>query len=341
MEMEKNRIVRSQLEVHNYLSVDPVFPSCFYYPMEKKTAPTTVSQGKATFWLIVATLFWGGSFVFNKVAFREVPPVHFMFIRFSLATLIMGIFCLRRFPRINRRIIGKGAVVGLALGIANISFVLGVNGTTVSRAGFLNNLFVLIIPFLSFLIWRERVERWNLAGIFLALAGLWQLASGGAEGFNHGDLLSSLCALFIALHIILVSRLLRDEDVYLVTFTQFATVAAIGAVLVLILPPATFSFGPVSTAALIYCAIFPTIICFTIQNTYQRFTTPTRAGLIYTLDPVWSMLGGVVFLGERLSGKEQFGCALIFAAVVLPMAIRLYRERRFGIPYRKASAGGE
>jgi len=281
-----------------------------------------------TFWLIVATLFWGGSFVFNKLAFREIPPVTFMFLRFSLATLIMALFCLRRIHGLNWSIIRKGSMVGLALGIANLSFVLGVNGTSVSRAGFLNNLFVLIIPLLSFFLWRERVDRWSLAGIFLALAGLWQLARGGAEGFNRGDLLSTLCAFFIAMHIILVSRLLRDEDVYLVTLVQFAVVALLGAILVAILPGEPYRIGPVSATALLYCALFPTIICFTLQNTFQRYTTPTKAGLIYTLDPVWSMLGGVLFLGERLSGREWLGCVLIFAAVVLPMAIRRYREAK-------------
>ncbi len=289
----------------------------------------------ATFWMIVATIFWGGSFVFNKIGFREVPPVQFLFLRFSLATLIMGALCLRRLTGLNLRIIGKGMMVGLALGLANLSFVLGVSGTTVSRAGFLNNLFVLIIPLLTFLLWRERVDRWNLAGIFLALAGLWQLARGGVEGFNRGDLLSTVCALFIAVHIIMVSRLLRDEDIYLITLTQFATVAALGAVLNLILPGDGYRIGTVSAMALIYCAIFPTVICFTLQNTYQRYTTPTKAGLIYTLDPVWSMLGGVLFLGERLSAREWQGCALIFGAVVLPMAIRRYRERLFGIDYLK------
>jgi len=187
---------------------------------------------------------------------------------------------------------------------------------------------------LSFLIWRERVDRWTLAGIFLALAGLWELARGGVEGFNRGDLLSTLCALFIALHIIMVSRILRDEDVFLVTLTQFATVAAIGGILVAVMPSADYRIGPVSASALLYCALFPTIICFTLQNTFQRYTTPTKAGLIYTLDPVWSMLGGVFILKERLSGREWAGCGLIFAAVILPMAIRRYRERRFGINYR-------
>ncbi len=302
--------------------------------MNKNTS-ASVTQGMATFWMIVATIFWGGSFVFNKIGFREVPPVQFLFLRFSLATLIMGALCLHRLAGLNLRIIGKGVMVGLALGLANLSSVLGVNGTTVSRAGFLNNLFVLIIPLLTFLLWRERVDRWNLAGIFLALAGLWQLARGGVEGFNRGDLLSTVCALFIAVHIIMVSRLLRDEDIYLVTLTQFATVAALGGVLNLILPGDGYRIGPVSAMALIYCAIFPTVICFTLQNTYQRYTTPTKAGLIYTLDPVWSMLGGVLFLGERLSAREWQGCVLIFGAVVLPMAIRRYRERLFGIDYRK------
>jgi len=294
----------------------------------------TPLQGTVTLALVISTLFWGGSFVFNKLAFREIPPVTFMFFRFSLATLIMTAFCLPRLKGLNRTIIWKGGIVGLALGIANLSFVLGVNGTTVSRAGFLNNLFVLIIPLLSFLIWRERVDRWTLAGIFLALAGLWELARGGVEGFNRGDLLSTLCAMFIAVHIIMVSRILRDEDVFLVTLTQFATVAAIGGILVAVMPSADYRIGPVSASALLYCALFPTIICFTLQNTFQRYTTPTKAGLIYTLDPVWSMLGGVFILKERLSGREWAGCGLIFAAVILPMAIRRYRERRFGINYR-------
>jgi drug/metabolite transporter (DMT)-like permease len=298
---------------------------------KEKTPP---SQNRVTLALVVSTLFWGGSFVFNKLAFSEIHPVNFMFLRFSLATIIMALLSLQRLPRINGVIVRKGAIIGLALGIANLTFVLGVNGTTVSRAGFLNNLFVLIIPLFGFLIWRERVDRWTLAGIFLALAGLWQLAGGSAGGFNRGDLLSTLTAFFIAAHIILVSRLLRDEDIHLITLTQFATVALLGAFLVALLPGAPFRIGLVSGGSLIYCAIFPTIICFTLQNTFQRYTTPTKAGLIYTLDPVWSMLGGMTILGERLSEREWLGCALILTAVVLPMAIRRYRERRFGIRYQ-------
>ena len=304
--------------------------------MHSKT-PEEILASRATLWLVFSTLLWGGSFVFNKIGFREIPPVTFLFFRFSLATLLMGLLCLPRLRRFNWQTIRTGVIVGFALAATNLSFVLGVSGTSISRAGFLNNLFVLIIPMLCLFFWRERLDRWTLAGLLLAMGGLWELARGGAEGFSRGDLLSTLCALFIALHIIAVSKLLRDEDIYLVSLVQFATVTAVGGILFLVLPARPFTISPVSAGSLAYCAIFPTVICFTLQNTYQRYTTPTKAGLIYTLDPVWSMMGGMLLLGERLTQREWIGCGLIFAAVVLPLLVKRLRERHLGVNYRAGS----
>jgi drug/metabolite transporter (DMT)-like permease len=289
---------------------------------------TSPLHRRALLWMVVTTFFWGGSFVANKIGFREVPPVTFLFVRFLLATLLMGLFTSNRLKGLNRTIIRKGVAVGLALGLTNLTFVLGVSGTSVTRAGFLNNLFVLIIPLVCYLIWRERVSRATFTGIFLAVAGLWCLARGGAAGFSTGDLLSTVCAFFIAVHIIAVSRVLRDEDVYLVSLVQFATVTAMGAVVCLVFAPPLRPFGLVSAGAIVYCALFPTVICFTLQNTWQRYTTPAQAGLIYTLDPIWSMLGGTLLLRERLSSHEWVGCILIFVGVAAPLAIRRIAERR-------------
>ncbi len=279
-------------------------------------------------WLILTTFFWGGSFVFNKIGFREIPPVLFLFLRFTLATILMLIVCGRRLHRLDWRIVRTGVGVGLALAATNLTFVLGVSGTSATRAGFLNNLFVLNVPLISFLFWRERLERLTLVGVVVAAGGLWFMAQGGAEGFNQGDLLSTLCSLFIALHILTVSRLLSDEDIFLVSLVQFAVVALVGGAVSLVVRPELHGIGPLSWGALLYCAVFPTVVCFTLQNTYQRFTTPTQAGLIYTLDPVWSMLGGMILLGERLTGRETVGCGMILISVVVPLSVRFVRERR-------------
>lgn len=289
---------------------------------------SSVSPFKVHFFLILTTVFWGGSFVFNKLGFREIPPVAFFAIRFALATAIMTVFCLPRLRHISWPIIVRGGGVGLALAATNLAFVIGLAGTSATRAGFLNNLFVLFIPILCYCLWRDRLDRWSVAGILLALAGIWQLAAGGSDGFSRGDLLSTVCALFIAIHIITVSKVLRDDDVYLVTLVQFATVALVGGLLLLVVPLPPFKVGLISGSALAYCAIFPTVVCFTLQNTWQRHTTPTHAGLVYTLDPVWSMLGGFLVLGERLAPAEWVGCLFIFAAVLLPLTVRQLRDSR-------------
>lgn len=295
-------------------------------PIAEHLSPA--GNGRAIFWLIVTTFLWGGSFVFNKLGFRDVPPIVFMTLRFSIAAVAMALLTGKRLLAIDRDQIRRGFLVGLALAGANVTFVLGVAGTTVSRAGFLNNLFVLIIPVASYLIWRAHFHRTVLFAIAIALIGLLMLAWGAPSGFNRGDLLSLLCAFFITCHILTVSRLLHHVDVLAVTTVQFATVALCGLIGVLVFPQPVFYLSGLATISLLYCVIFPTMVCFTLQNTYQRFVTPTQAGLIYTLDPIWSLLGGMIILGDRLNGREWFGSVLVLLAVAMPFGWRLFLDRR-------------
>ncbi|WP_333798615.1 DMT family transporter, partial [Trichlorobacter lovleyi] len=288
---------------------------------------------RVLFFLVLTTFFWGGSFLFTKIGVREVPPPFFVLLRFSLASVVMGLLCLPRLGRLNRQTILRGTIVGLALGITNLTFVVGVQGTSISRAGVINNLFVLFIPLIARIAWKDRIGGINTAGIGLASLGIALLAGGGGEGFNRGDMISTLCAFFIAIHIITVSRVLKDEDVWLVSFVQFCVVALMAAVITLVVPTPPFSLGLTSLATITYCAILPTVVCFTLQNRYQRYVTPTQAGLIYTLDPVWSLLAGFAVLGERLTTREWYGCGLIFLAVLIPLGIRFAIERRLVFRY--------
>jgi drug/metabolite transporter (DMT)-like permease len=292
------------------------------------SAASPPSSGKVLFFLVLTTFFWGGSFLFTKIGVREVPPPFFVLLRFSLASVLMGSLCLPRLGRLNRQTILRGTIVGLALGVTNLTFVVGVQGTSISRAGVINNLFVLFIPLIARVVWKDRIGGINIVGIGLASLGIALLAGGGGEGFNRGDMISTLCAFFIAIHIITVSKVLKDEDVWLVSLVQFSVVALMAAVTALLVPTPPFSLGLTSLAAIIYCAILPTVVCFTLQNSYQRYVTPTQAGLIYTLDPVWSLLAGFAVLGERLTMREWYGCGLIFLAVLIPLGVRFVIERR-------------
>lgn len=295
--------------------------------MNDQAVTVQPTQGRILFFLVLTTFFWGGSFLFTKIGVREVPPPYFVLLRFSLATLLMGLVCLPRLGRLNRETVRRGIIVGTALGITNLTFVFGIQGTSISRAGVINNLFVLFIPLIAKLLWRDRIGGPNLLGVVLASLGIGLLAGGGT-GFNRGDLISTLCAFFIAVHIISVSKVLKDEDVYLVSLVQFATVSILAGAATLVVASPHFAPGMAAIGSIVYCAVFPTVVCFTLQNTYQRYVTPTQAGLIYTLDPVWSLLAGFSALGERLTLREWVGCGLIFLAVLIPLSIRFVVERQ-------------
>jgi drug/metabolite transporter (DMT)-like permease len=295
------------------------------------TQPPTA--GRVYAMLVLTTLFWGGSFLFTKLGLATVPPLHFVASRFALATIIMVLLFWRRLPGLSRQIVRRGATVGVALGITNLTFVIGIKGTSISRAGVLNNLFVLFIPLLAKCIWRDRIGGANLVGVALAAFGIGLLAGGGG-GFNTGDILSTVCAFCIAIHILTVSKVLRGEDdVYLISLVQFGVVTAMAGSLCLLVPAPAYQLSNRALFTIGYCAIFPTVLCFTLQNVYQRYTTATRAGLIYTLDPVWSLISGYFVLGERLTDQEWIGCGLIFVAALVPLGLQLLRERQLAARY--------
>lgn len=292
-------------------------------------------MNRVYFLLVLTTFFWGGSFLFTKIGVATIPPQLFVLSRFILATLIMLLVCSGRLRRLDSGILVRGMTVGVALGLTNLSFVFGIQGTSISRAGILNNLFVLFIPVITKIVWRDRIGRVNMAGIALAVAGIVLLATGGGSGFNRGDFFSTFCAFMIACHIISVSKVLKDDDVFLITLVQFATVSLIAGAATLLLPLPAFSVTTPAVLSVVYCAVFPTVLCFTLQNIYQRYVTPTRAGLVYTLDPVWSLIAGFFVLGERLNGLEWIGCGIIFLAALLPLLFRLSVESRLIRSYLK------
>ena len=221
-----------------------------------QTAQPHPTMNRVYFFLVLTTFFWGGSFLFTKIGVATIPPQMFVLLRFIMATTIMLAVCSRRLKKLNVGTIIRGMTVGCALGLTNMTFVFGIQGTSISRAGILNNLFVLFIPVITKIVWRDKIGRINMAGIALAVAGIGLLATGGG-GFNRGDIVSTLCAFMIACHIISVSKVLKDDDVFLVTLVQFATVTLIAGAVTLLLPLPSFTITVPAVMSAVYCAVSP------------------------------------------------------------------------------------
>ncbi len=270
---------------------------------------------KAELLLVVATFFWGATFVIVKGALSDASPLLFIALRFLLAGLLMWLVMAR--GRIERRAVLPSLLLGIVL-FAGFAFqTWGLLYTTPSRSAFVTGFSVILVPLISHFS-GYRLGRGNAAAAALGLAGLYFLVlPSGMGAVNRGDLLTLLGAVSFAIHIVLLGAWSRR-----ISFRQFAPgqIMVVGAVAILAVP-----FAPAAalhwTGRLVFAiavtAIFATAFAFSAQVWAQQYTPPAHAALIFALEPVFALLTSIIVTGERLGGKEVLGFALILAGMIV------------------------
>ena len=265
--------------------------------------------------LVGVTAVWGSTFVVVKDAVDRMPVSDFLTWRFALAALAMLLLRPRSvaaLPRSGRR---AGLVLGLALGAGYLFQTLGLQTTSAAVSGFITGMFVVLTPLGAALLLREPpgAAAWGavgLATVGLGLLSLRGLAIGG------GELLTFLCAVAFALHIVGLGRWASSYDAYGLAVVQLLVVAALcGVVAVpggLVVPPDAGVWG-----ALVLTALAATALAFVVQTWAQAHLPPTRAAVLMTMEPVFAGVFAVAVAGERLGARTVLGALLVLAAMVL------------------------
>ena len=216
----------------------------------------------------------------------------------------------------NRTVVWKGFLLGFLIYLGFIFQTVGLHYTTASKSAFITGMLVIFTPFFQFILLR-RPPRWtNLVGIMIVSAGLWLLTAPAGGAVNRGDLLTLLCALSFSLSIVLIDRFTKEHDPFQLTFLEIASPALFAWLAVPFFERPVFNPTPYALFTLAYTAILATVLTTYVQTTYQRDTTPTRAALIFTLEPVWTALLGFIFLNEVLGVKGLLGGGLIIAGIL-------------------------
>ncbi len=269
--------------------------------------------------LASVTLFWGATFPIVKDAISEMPVMAFLWVRFAMAAILLAILAGRvGFATLDRR----GWRVGILLGVllfASFAFqTFGLERTSSSNAGFLTGLGVVWVPLLAGPLLRKPAAFGSKVGVVLALIGLFLLTWHTPWTINFGDLLVIVCSLFVALHILGLDYFTKGYDGRALTFVQVATMAVLGCIGSLIFEPV--SLPQVWSNSLIFAFVitsfFATAYAFWAMTTFQNRTTPTRAALIYTLEPVFAAIFSIWLAGDRLTIIGWSGGALIVAGML-------------------------
>ena len=282
--------------------------------------------------LFSITIFWGVTFAIIKLALNDISPMVFIGIRFSLAALILLPFLLKPLLNSNIDLIKAGLFLGLLYFIGFATQTVGLQYTTATKSGFITGTFVIFIPILQLILERRAPGKGNIFGILLVIIGLILLSSKGVtvldilnelgSNFNIGDLLTLICAIFYALYVVYIDIITKKFDYKPLIILQVLFTGIAGFVLAFLFDAAgiesiRYDFNKTVILVILYTAIFSSILATVIQTKYQKVVTPTKAGIIFSLEPIFAALFAFLIIQEEISSFGIVGCIFIFTGVLV------------------------
>ena len=275
-----------------------------------------MTRRQAILALWATCLIWGAAFPLAKLALRDASPMAFTALRFLLATLLLAPVL----GRATREEWRAGAVLGALLALGFATQTIGLQWTTASRSGFITALYIPLVPLIVLLAYRTLPERLAAIGLAIALGGMVLLTrpAGLAGGVNTGDLLTLLCAVCFASHMVATGAYAKRFDIARLMMTQIATAGVLTTVATPLLEHPRVVLSPLLLGMLAYEAILASVVAIRLQLAAQRVLSPSYAALVYTLEPVVASLTAFLLMGDRLTPPQWLGGLFILLGSLLP-----------------------
>jgi len=277
---------------------------------------------KADLTLLLVSIIWGSAFVAQRVAGQVGSVYLFNGARYLLAALVVLPFMIRArrnmspFYKTPREQYKWMFIAGGLLFFGSAFQQAGMVYTTAGNAGFISGLYVVLVPVVLFIVWREKAHWLAVVAVLLAGAGAFLLSTGGRLEVRAGDVLELLGALFWTFHVIVLGKFASKFEALSFSVGQLLVCAILNLSVGFFTESLVLFTWPVITG-IAYTAFFALGMCYTLQIWAQRHTPPADAALILSLESVFAVISGWLLLNEKLAAIQILGCVLIFVAVVL------------------------
>lgn len=274
-------------------------------------------------------LIWGGTFIVVKDGVALYPLYSFLGLRFAIAAFAFVVVLPASVKRLTWGTVRAGLLVGAVLAIAYVLQTWGLQDTTASNGAFITGMFVVITPMMQAIVQRRLPRAATVAGVTLAVTGLWLLSGGGDGGWNVGDTRVLLGAFAWSAHMMLLGWLTHDHDTRSFTLVQLVTVAVACSAIAAFTEPLALPREGSVWFAIVFTGVFASAVAFAVQTYAQRFLSPSKTALILITEPAFGGLFGWM-AGERLGLQGAVGAALIFAGMVVSEILGMRSAERAG-----------
>lgn len=289
--------------------------------------------------LLLCAAIWGVAFLFQKGAMEHVGPWTFVGARGIVAAVVLLPLALFEHrwrtaqdgARVDQRtLLWFSALAGVAFLAAALLQQDGLKTASVINASFLTALYVVITPFLSYALTRRALapEIWFAAG--LSFVGTWLLGGGslsgdGFGGFQRGETLVALSALFWSMHVLIVAAGARGGRPVLFTALQFLVVGGLASAGAAALETPTLDDLRAAAGDILFVGVLSSALTFTLFTWALRVAPPAEAAIIASTETLFASFAGWLMLGERMTAAAMVGAAAILTAIVLVQARRRAR----------------
>lgn len=286
--------------------------------MENKKVQTV-----SKFLLLLVAIIWGSGFIGSQMALdAQLSSAFIMFVRFAIATLIIGVVFFKDLKKnLKREHLKGGILIGLFLFLAFYVQTVGLKYTTPSNNAFITASNVVMVPFIWWVISKKRPSIKIFVSSFLCLVGIGILSLNFSQGFSFqmGDLLTLLCAFLFACQIVATGILAKQMDAKVVVFLQFAVATVCGFIMFMLTDRNFTAFAsPKGMAAVIYLGVFSTCLCYFLQTTAQQHVDSSKAAIILATESLFGTIFSVALGYDRLTINMVVGGMIILASIILP-----------------------
>ena len=267
------------------------------------------------FLLSITAIIWGTAFIFQSSGALLLDNFTFNAVRFTLGGLVLLPVLIKKKIAIKPHTIKIGIVLGITLFLAANLQQFAMSYTSVSKAGFVTSIYILLVPVLAFVFYKKSTNAQIMLSVLIALVGLYFLCDIN-ENFNLKDSIMLFSAFFFALQIILIDQYGSTSNVYLLAVTQYFTVGLISLIISLYNKDFNLALIYQAKTSILYTGVLSTGIAYTLQIIGQTKTSPTVASIIMSLESLIACIAGFLILNEQMTNNEILGSILLFSALI-------------------------
>jgi len=264
---------------------------------------------------MTTALTWGSTFPAGKYALQFMSPFYLMGFRFLLAFALMAVLFRKKLFAAKLKDMTGGIYAGLALFGGYILQIYGLQFTTAGKQSFLAAAYVVVVPFLTWLVFKKSPSARAYIGAAVCFWGVSLISLTEKLTIGLGDGITLISSALYGVHIVVTGYYAHKQDAGVFTAVQFA----VGGVLAMII---AVLFSPAPTMALnggvfsvIYLAIFGSFVAYYLQTVCQKYLKPSVTSIILSMEAVFGSLLSVLLLGDSFTMKMALGAVAILGSI--------------------------